>query len=152
MRVFFRRIHLYLAFAAGLVFFVQCLSGTALLFEEEITRALYPARYTVAVPAGQPRRSLADLSERFHQANPAYKILGYKVYADPARTIEISYKDPNARPEGPPGGRGEGRERAEGHERTEGRGADQPRGGPGAAPAGPPGSFGGPGGPRGPGP
>ncbi len=48
LKVFFRRIHLYLALAAGLVFFVQCLTGTVLIFEEEITRALY----SMAVPAG----------------------------------------------------------------------------------------------------
>jgi len=59
--MFFRRIHLYLALAAGLVFFVQCLTGTVLVFEEEITHALYPARYGVAVPAGQPRLALAQL-------------------------------------------------------------------------------------------
>lgn len=46
--VFFRRIHLYLALAAGLVFFVQCLTGTVLVFEEEITHALHPERYTTA--------------------------------------------------------------------------------------------------------
>ncbi|NML65871.1 PepSY domain-containing protein [Hymenobacter sp. RP-2-7] len=128
MKILFRRLHLYLAFAAGLVFFVQCLSGTVLVFEEEITRALYPARYTVAVPAGQPRLSLADLSQRFQQANPKYKILGYKVYADPARTVEVTFKDPNARPEGPPGGRmgGEGRPRGEGRQ-----GGDGPRRGEG---------------------
>lgn len=34
MNVFFRRIHLYPALAAGLVFFVQYLTGTVLVFEE----------------------------------------------------------------------------------------------------------------------
>lgn len=123
MKLLFRRIHLYLALAAGLVFFVQCLSGTALVFEEEITHALYAGRYTVAVPAGRPRLTLAELSKRFRQANPTYKILGYKVYADPARTTEVAYKDPSARPEGPPGGRPSG----PGSPRGEGR-ADRPDG------------------------
>ena len=99
MKVLFRRIHLYLALAAGLVFFVQCLSGTVLVFEEEITHALYPARYTVAVPAGQPRLALAQLASRFQQATPKAKVLGFKVYADPARTVELSYRDGKARGE-----------------------------------------------------
>ena len=131
MKIFFRRVHLYLAFAAGLVFFVQCLSGTVLVFEEEITHALHPERYAVAVPAGQPRLALAELSRRFQQAKPPYKILSYKVYADLARPVEISYKDPAARPEGPgasPGGR-----RSEGREPGAGRGHSAgPTGGPGA--------------------
>jgi len=146
MKILFRRIHLYLALAAGLVFFVQCLSGTVLVFEEEISHALHAERYTVAVPAEQPRLSLAELSQRFHQANPAYKILGYKVYADPARTVEVAYKDPKARPEGPPGSRpgGEGRPRRAGHQdrpsgndhaRAESRSQGGP-GGPGGRGAG----------------
>jgi len=104
MKVLFRRLHLYLALAAGLVFFVQCLSGTVLIFEEEITHALHAERYAVAVPAGQPRFSLAQLANQFQQANPKDKILGFKVYADPARTVEVTYRDSKARPGGPPPG------------------------------------------------
>jgi uncharacterized iron-regulated membrane protein len=105
MKVFFRRIHLYLALAAGLVFFVQCLSGTVLVFEEEITHAVHPERYTIAVPASQPRLPLAQLASQFQQANPKSKVLGFKVYADPTRTVELTYRDSKAKPGGP---RGEG--------------------------------------------
>jgi len=107
MKVFFRRIHLYLALACGLVFFIQCLSGTLLVFEEEITHLLRPERYTVAVPAGQPRLSLAQLAGQFSQAHPKDKLMSFKVYADPVRTVELTYRDSKARPGGP---RGEGGE------------------------------------------
>ena len=103
MQVFFRRIHLYLALAAGLVFFVQCLTGTVLVFEEEITHALYPERYQVEVPAGWNRLPLAELAIRFQQAYPKSKVLGFKVYADPARTVELSYRDGKGRPAGEAG-------------------------------------------------
>jgi uncharacterized iron-regulated membrane protein len=124
MKVFFRRIHLYLALAAGLVFFIQCLTGTVLVFEEEITHALRPERYTVAVPAGQARLPLAQLASQFSQAHPKDKLMGFKVYADPARTVELTYRDSKARPGGPRGegspARGEmGRE-----QRSEGRGGE----------------------------
>ncbi|TDN38941.1 PepSY domain-containing protein [Hymenobacter sp. UV11] len=126
MKVFFRRIHLYLALAAGLVFFVQCLTGTVLVFEEEITHALYPARYSVAVPAGQPRLALAQLASQFEQANPAAKVLGFKVYADLARTVELSYRDGKSRPDGPPRGEMGGREpRPRGQEGGEGGGGGE---------------------------
>jgi uncharacterized iron-regulated membrane protein len=118
MKVFFRRIHLYLALAAGLVFFVQCLTGTVLIFEEEITHAVHPERYTVAVATGQPRLPLAQLASQYQQANPKSKVLGFKVYADPERTVELTYRDSKAKPGGPRGeggGRGEmGRTQSEG--------------------------------------
>ncbi|MBO2032078.1 PepSY domain-containing protein [Siccationidurans ginsengisoli] len=133
MKVIFRRIHLYLALAAGLVFFVQCLTGTVLVFEEEITHALHAERYAVAVPAGQPRLTLAQLASQFQQANPKAKVLGFKVYADPARTVELMYRDEKARPggsgelkqegsrpggeRGPAGGPGEGGKRGQGGEK-----------------------------------
>lgn len=136
MKVFFRRIHLYLALAAGLVFFVQCLTGTVLVFEEELTHASHPERYTVAVAPGQPRLPLAQLASQFGQAHPKDKVLGFKVYADPARTVELTYRDSKTKPGGPRGeggGRGEmGRPQGEGG-RKQGQGEGGP-GGPGKGP------------------
>ena len=133
MKIFFRRIHLYLALAASLVFFVQCLTGTVLVFEEEITRALHPERYSVAVPAGQPRLALAQLAAQFKQAHPKDKIQGFKVYADPARTVELTYRDSKARPGGPPSGERPRSEQRGTGERGEasGRGGPEGRGGKG---------------------
>ncbi|AMR28370.1 hypothetical protein A0257_15580 [Hymenobacter psoromatis] len=123
MNVIFRRLHLYLALAAGLVFFVQCLTGTVLVFEEEITHALYPAHYGVVLPAGQPRLALAQLASQFQQANPEAKVLGFKVYADPARTVELSFREDKARPAGPLRSERGGREPPpRGQEGGEGRG------------------------------
>lgn len=121
MKVFFRRIHLYLALAAGLVFFIQCLSGTVLVFEEEITHALRPERYTVAVPAGQLRLPLTQLASQFSQEHPKDKILGFKVYADPVRTVELTYRDSKAKPGGPRGEGGPPRGEMGGGQRSEGR-------------------------------
>jgi uncharacterized iron-regulated membrane protein len=144
MKVFFRRIHLYLALAAGLVFFVQCLTGTVLVFEEEITHALHAERYTVAIPADQPRLPLAQLASQFQQANPKNKILGFKVYADPARTVELTYRDGKAKPGGPGGERSARGEMA--------RTREQGEMGPGKGQRGPGGRDGrGQGGPGGPG-
>jgi uncharacterized iron-regulated membrane protein len=147
MKVLFRRIHLYLALAAGLVFFVQCLSGTVLVFEEEITHVLHSERYSVQVPEGQLRLPLAQLAAQFQQATPKAKLMGFKVYADPARTVELTFRDGNAKPtntragEGrspSEGGRGEERSpegggRGESHgrgesDRGEGRGSGEGRG------------------------
>ncbi len=129
MKLFFRRIHLYLGLVSGLFLVVVCLTGTLLVFEEELTHAFTPGRYTVAV-AATPRLSLAQLSETVRAARPKAKINAIKVYADPARTVEIALA--GGRPGGPKGG---GRsERAPRPERTGERGgaARAPMGGPGA--------------------
>ena len=47
MKVFFRRIHLYLSLAAGLVILVACLTGAMLVFEKEAQMALNKDRYFV---------------------------------------------------------------------------------------------------------
>jgi uncharacterized iron-regulated membrane protein len=45
MKIFFRRIHLYLSFAAGLVILIACLTGALLVFEKDITMAANKERY-----------------------------------------------------------------------------------------------------------
>lgn len=131
MKVFFRRIHLYLALAAGLVFFVQCLTGTILVFEEEITHALHAERYTVAIPAGQPRLTLAQLASQFQQDNPKAKMLGFKVYADPVRTVELTYRASKAQAGGPASGGERPRPEPHGPGERGGPAGNGGRGGPG---------------------
>jgi uncharacterized iron-regulated membrane protein len=169
MKVFFRRIHLYLGLVSGLFLVVVCLTGSLLVFEEELTHALNPERYTVAA-ATTPRLSLAQLTEAVHTTRPKAKINGIKVYADPTRTVEISLagsgrlggpqssgegrgqgntmrgQGEGGRGEGPRGEAREGRPERQGEgpreQRSEGRGQ---AGGPGAK-----GGRGGKGGDRGP--
>jgi len=117
MKVFFRRIHLYLGLASGLFLVIVCLTGTILVFEEELTHAFHRERYVVEA-ASTPRLSLAQLTESVRATKPKAKINGIKVYADPTRSVEVSLAG-SGRPGGPQGaGRGEG-------QRGEGRG-EQP--------------------------
>lgn len=52
MKRIFQKIHLWLSLPLGIVLTIVCLSGAALVFEGEITRALHPELYRVAAPAG----------------------------------------------------------------------------------------------------
>lgn len=89
MKVFWRNIHLWLSLAAGLIFFVECISGTLLVFEDEITEALHPQRYHVK--EGEKQLPLDDLVQSFQKEFPKKeKIASVKVYADNSKTIEIS--------------------------------------------------------------
>lgn len=50
MRRIFAKLHLWLSVPLGLIISVVCLSGAALVFEQDIIRALHPAIYRVQVP------------------------------------------------------------------------------------------------------
>ncbi|MBO2012635.1 PepSY-associated TM helix domain-containing protein [Hymenobacter negativus] len=149
----FRTVHLWLGLASGLIIVFVCLTGSILAFEKEIEQSWHSKRYFVT-PATTPRLSLAQLAEAVKAYKPKAQISGFKLYADPARTVEVSLA-------GGPGGKGGergGAGRGEGHQRdsegsqsnaSEGRGgrmagAGQPGEGPGKGGKGGKGEGGGP--------
>ncbi|MFD1875209.1 PepSY-associated TM helix domain-containing protein [Hymenobacter bucti] len=131
MKLFFRRIHLYLGLVSGLFLVVVCLTGSILVFEEELTHAFHRERYFVAA-ATTPRLSLAQLTEAVRATRPKAKITGFKVYADPTRTVEVNLAGAG-RPGGPQGeqrgealgGRGEGRGEQAGGRENRGEGQSE---------------------------
>ncbi|MBJ6144911.1 PepSY domain-containing protein [Hymenobacter sp. BT559] len=101
MKLFFRRIHLYLGLVSGLFLVVVCLTGSILVFEEELEHAFHRERYVVEA-ATTPRLSLAQLTAAVRAAKPKARINGFKVYADPTRTVEVNLGGAG-RPGGPQG-------------------------------------------------
>ncbi|MGI4884903.1 MAG: PepSY-associated TM helix domain-containing protein [Janthinobacterium lividum] len=134
MKVFFRRIHLYLGLASGLFLVVVCLTGSLLVFEQELEHLWHPARYFVA-PAGGPRLSLAQLAAAVRAAKPKANVSSFKIYADPARTVEVNLAGSGGK--GGAGGKRDGRDgggrgpeqRSEG--RNESRGEERGQSAPG---------------------
>ncbi|UKJ08719.1 PepSY-associated TM helix domain-containing protein [Solitalea lacus] len=88
MKVFFRNIHLYLSLAAGLIIFTSCLTGTILVFEEEIEQALNHDRYFVATQ--NKRLPLTELAQTAVKSTPKSKLSSIKVYSDSNRSVEVS--------------------------------------------------------------
>ena len=88
MKVFFRRIHLYLSLAAGLVILIACLTGAILVFEKEAQMALNKERYFVE--AGTQKLPLQDLEAAVKKAYPGSKVNGIKVYTDAERSAEVT--------------------------------------------------------------
>jgi uncharacterized iron-regulated membrane protein len=88
MKIFFRRIHLYLSLAAGLVILIACLTGAMLVFQKEAEQTFHHDRYFVE-PSGQ-RLALQMIVDNVKQKHPKAKINGIKVYNDPERSIEVS--------------------------------------------------------------
>ncbi len=95
MKIFFRRIHLYLSLAAGLVILVACLTGAILVFEKDLMMVLNKDRYYV-----QPTGAILNnevLSARIKDSFPKAKITGVKWYSDPERSVEFNVSFPPAK-------------------------------------------------------
>jgi len=84
-----RRIHLWLGLAAGFIFFLECFSGTCLVFEEEMKEYLYRERFYV--DKSTSLLPLDDLVATVKTAFPKETIGTVKRYADPYRTVEVSF-------------------------------------------------------------
>lgn len=88
MKIFFRRIHLYLSLAAGLVILTACFTGAILVFEKELQMALHNERYYVRQQE-QPV-PVTQLLEVVKTHFPGSKINGVKVYSDLTRSVEVA--------------------------------------------------------------
>jgi uncharacterized iron-regulated membrane protein len=92
MKVFFRRIHLYLGLAAGLVILSCCLTGAILVFEKDLQMALNKKRYYVE--AATNKLSIDQLTENVQKSFPGAKVNGVKIYEDAKRSAEINVSFP----------------------------------------------------------
>ena len=91
MKVFFRNIHLYLSLAAGIVIAIVCFTGAVLVFEKEMQQLIYPERYQVE-PLATAQVPLEKMVAEVQAKVPGANVSSVKIYADPERTIEVSYK------------------------------------------------------------
>ncbi|RYF88371.1 MAG: PepSY domain-containing protein [Chitinophagaceae bacterium] len=89
MKIFFRRIHLYLGIAAGLIIMITCLTGAILVYEKELMKLFNHSRYYVAV---QPNRLSTDsLINRLKTQEPKASVQSIKIYNNPESTVEIAF-------------------------------------------------------------
>jgi uncharacterized iron-regulated membrane protein len=92
MKIFLRRIHLYLGLAAGLVILSCCLTGAILVFEKDLQMALNKNRYYVE--AGRHKLSIDQLVNNVHKNLPGAKVNGVKIYENAERSAEINVSFP----------------------------------------------------------
>ena len=88
MKVFFRRIHLYLGLGAGLVIMACCLTGAILVFQKELEQVFHKERYFVQ--EGTTRLSLDSLVAGVKKNYPGAKVNTVKVYTNNERTAEVN--------------------------------------------------------------
>lgn len=99
MKLFFRRIHLYLSLAAGLVILLCCLTGAVLVFEKDLQMAWNKKRYYVEVGSG--KLSLDLLVQNVKTQYPEAKINGVKWYEASNRSVEVSVGFPQKKAPAP---------------------------------------------------
>ena len=63
MRQFFHKVHLWISIPLGLIFFISCLTGALLVFEQDIQQLRQASLYHVT-PAATPSLQPAQLAER----------------------------------------------------------------------------------------
>jgi uncharacterized iron-regulated membrane protein len=104
MRIFFRRIHLYLGLLTGLVLTVTCGTGAILVFEEELQHLFHHERYFATTDG--VALSVDELVKEVRSAKPGIKVTGVKMYADPERTAEVMFSPKEEKGEGKKSGAG----------------------------------------------
>src|SRR5687767_1069711 len=88
MKVFFRRIHLYLGLGAGLVIMICCLTGAILVFQKELEQFFHKERYFVQ--HDEKKLSLDSLVAGVKKIYPGAKVNSLKVYRNNQRTVEAN--------------------------------------------------------------
>src|SRR5690242_13074054 len=87
MKSFFRRIHLYLSLAAGIVILIACITGAILVFEKDLQMAANKERYYVS--SRGDRLPLELLADSVRKAFPSNTVSSVKVYDDLSRSAEF---------------------------------------------------------------
>lgn len=89
MKKIFIKIHLWLSLPFGIIIAIVCLTGSILVFEDEILELCYPSRYFVDEVKDEPL-SIAELMVLGRKQLPdSIKISGARVSPDPERTYQL---------------------------------------------------------------
>jgi uncharacterized iron-regulated membrane protein len=91
IKIIFKRLHLYLGFVAGVVIFISCLTGTLLVFENELSHFFNKHRYFVSNKNNTVAVSADSLINRFKAENNGVKIIAIKMYAASNKNVELFF-------------------------------------------------------------
>ena len=96
MRKAFAKIHLWFSIPFGIIISVVCLSGAALVFEQDITRALNPGFYRVEVEDGAKPLTPSELVTKLRTQLPdSLRISGLQMSGDPEEAWMVSFEHLN---------------------------------------------------------
>ncbi len=81
------QLHLWLGVSSGLVVFIVALTGSILVFEEELEPVIYPKFHVVEAPKDQSPLSLDKLRSIVTKIYPRQRIARIEIEPDPERTV-----------------------------------------------------------------
>lgn len=89
MRKLFLNIHLWLSIPVGIIITVICLSGAALVYQNEINEILYPHRYFVENSEGKKILPLKNLVEKTNERLIDSKVSSVQIPSDPTKNYML---------------------------------------------------------------
>ena len=89
MKKFFTKAHLWLSIPFGLIIAIICITGSLLVFENEILEARYPSRYFVKV-SNAHKLAPSELLQRVQQnQTEPIQFTGIRIYSEADRTSKL---------------------------------------------------------------
>lgn len=92
MKLFLKKLHLWLSIPFGIVIAIVCATGAILAFENEMTELSHPSRYFVEKSGGRALPPSELVHKARQQLPDSIKITGIKLTSDPERTYQLSYE------------------------------------------------------------
>ena len=93
MRKTFAKIHLWFSLPFGIIISVVCLSGAALVFEQDVTRALNPGFYRVEAEDGAKPLTPSELVAKLRTQLPdSLQISSLQMSGDPEEAWMVSFE------------------------------------------------------------
>ena len=91
MRQFFHKVHLWISIPLGLIFFISCLTGALLVFEQDIQQLRQASLYRVT-PAATPSLQPAQLAERIQIQMPdTLKLASLQIFQAPDKAALATF-------------------------------------------------------------
>lgn len=85
-------LHLWLGLGSGLIVFIAALTGSILVFEKEIDKAINPEYYTVAT-IGTTKKTIDYCTDILKKQYSIKKITRIYTFNDPSRSMQVLAKD-----------------------------------------------------------
>lgn len=95
MRLFFRKIHLWISVPVGLIISITCLTGAILVFEKEILALAHPHLYRCEVPEGQTMMTGEEIAKALNASGTDISVAHGKQAeaAGPAEVTKVRLPD-----------------------------------------------------------
>ena len=93
MRTFFRKLHTWLSIPVGIIITIVCLTGSILVFQDEILHLANPSHYYLEETAGKEKLPLHKLIPMVNAQLDSNSVASVQIFDDPKRTYTMTLKE-----------------------------------------------------------